>query len=373
MSKPSISKNPVVIYGASGYTGRLIAEFLRQYEIPFIAAGRNKERVEEAMAQVPGIETIEYDVVEVAHDVDSLAELFSGAQVVCNTVGPFIKYGEVAVQAALKAGVHYVDTTGEQCYVLEMKEKYGKLFAEAGLALVPSTAYMYATLEIAAQFVLEEEGIDTLDTGCLVSGVPTYGSTQSIFGLFISDNLYLENDQFKPWEKARGWEINVPGRMLTQLAHPWGGGSLPVWLKDDHRVKNCRQLTAFSDRPMFEGILNLQKHYEENIKPLPADEQLAALSAIGEEMQPGMPPRENMLQHRCVDFAIGSGTAKSRQCVIRSGPGYLQTGALQAAAAHKLLNGGPDKVGFCSPSQAFGHRYLLGALKNFFPVEVEIS
>ncbi|WP_101760113.1 trans-acting enoyl reductase family protein [Oceanicoccus sp. KOV_DT_Chl] len=366
------TKNPVVIYGASGYTGRLIAEYLREYEIPFIAAGRDKAKVEEAMTHVPGIETAQFEVAEVSHDVDALAELFAGAQVVCNTVGPFIKYGEVAVQAALKAGVHYLDTTGEQCFLIDMKKKYGKQFADAGLVLVPSMAYMYATQEIAAQIVLEEDGIDSLDTGLLASGVPTYGSTQSIFGMFITDNLYLENDQFVPWEKARGWEINVPGRMMTQLAHPWGGGSLPVWFKDDCRVKNCRQLTSFTNRPMFEQIIELQKHYEANIKQLPEAEQLAALSAIGEQMQPGMPPRENMLQHRAIDFAMGVGTAGSRTCVIRTGPGYLQTGVLQAAAAHKLINNGPDTSGFCSPAQALGYRYLLGALKNFFPVEVDV-
>jgi len=43
-----MSKKPVVVYGASGYTGRLVAEALRNYQIPFIAAGRNKARLEEA-------------------------------------------------------------------------------------------------------------------------------------------------------------------------------------------------------------------------------------------------------------------------------------------------------------------------------------
>ena len=39
-----MSKKPVIIYGASGYTGRLVCEFLRQYQIPFIAAGRDADR-----------------------------------------------------------------------------------------------------------------------------------------------------------------------------------------------------------------------------------------------------------------------------------------------------------------------------------------
>jgi hypothetical protein len=368
-----MSKQPAIIYGASGYTGRLVAEYLREYDIPFIAAGRNQARVEEAMAQVPGIETAQYEVKEVAHDVDALAELFSGAKVVCNTVGPFSQFGETAIEAALKAGVHYIDTTGEQAYMLAAKEKFGEAYEAAGLALVPSTAYMYVTSEIAAQIVLEEGGIDSLDVGLLAAGVPTYGSTQTIFDMLQSEHFYLQDDQLVPWQKARGFEMQVPGRMMTQLSHPWGGGSLPAWFQDDYRVKNLRQLTAFDNRPMFEKILELQTHYEQNLKQLPKEEQLEALSAIADQMQPGMPPRENMLKHRCVDFALGRGTAGTRRCVIRSGPGYLQTGVFQAAMAHKLIHAGPDKVGFASPCQAAGHHYLLGALKSFLPVDVEVQ
>jgi short subunit dehydrogenase-like uncharacterized protein len=77
-----MSQKPVVVYGASGYTGRLVAEALRNYQIPFIAAGRNKARLEEAMALVPGIETAEYEIVEVNHDLESLTDLFTGSQVV---------------------------------------------------------------------------------------------------------------------------------------------------------------------------------------------------------------------------------------------------------------------------------------------------
>ena len=55
MSK--LNNKPVVVYGASGYTGRLVCEFLRQYGLPFIAAGRDAKRVQEVMDKVPGIET----------------------------------------------------------------------------------------------------------------------------------------------------------------------------------------------------------------------------------------------------------------------------------------------------------------------------
>jgi len=63
---------PVVVYGAAGFSARLIIEFLREYHVPFVAAGRNRARIEEVLAHVPGIGTADYEVVEVAHEVDAL-------------------------------------------------------------------------------------------------------------------------------------------------------------------------------------------------------------------------------------------------------------------------------------------------------------
>ena len=60
-----MSKRPVVLYGASGFSGRLIAEFLREYNVPFIAAGRNQKKLQEVLSRVPGIETADYEIAQV--------------------------------------------------------------------------------------------------------------------------------------------------------------------------------------------------------------------------------------------------------------------------------------------------------------------
>ena len=52
-----MTSKPVIVYGASGYTGRLVCEYLREYNIPFVAAGRDEARIAEALDNVPGIET----------------------------------------------------------------------------------------------------------------------------------------------------------------------------------------------------------------------------------------------------------------------------------------------------------------------------
>ena len=79
------NKKPVVIYGVTGYTGRLVAEYCREYNIPFVAAGRNGASIKDVLSKVPGIETASYDIVEVKeHTVASLRSLVKGAKVMLN-------------------------------------------------------------------------------------------------------------------------------------------------------------------------------------------------------------------------------------------------------------------------------------------------
>ena len=103
------SKKPVVLYGASGFSGRLVAEFLREFNVPFLAAGRDRAKIQDVMNHVPGIETADYEVRETAGSLDDLVKIFTGARVVCNTVGPFLYHGPRVIEASLKAGCHYLD------------------------------------------------------------------------------------------------------------------------------------------------------------------------------------------------------------------------------------------------------------------------
>lgn len=368
-----MSKKPVIVYGASGYTGRLVAESLRNYQIPFIAAGRDRARVEEAMMLVPGIETAQYEVVEVKHELDSLVELFSGAQVVCNTVGPFLYFGPLVVEACARAQAHYLDTTGENSFIDDVARDFGDQYEANGKVLAPCAAYMYTPLEIAAHIVLETPGIDTLEAVCSPTGTPTFGSTQTIFSMFQTSDraFYLENNQRVIWPAARGYETIVPDRPQALFAHNWGGGSLPLYFENDPRVINCRTVTAFTNRELMEQVTAMQQMYETEIKSLAPEEQQAKLAEIGQSMQPGMPPRENPLVHRNIDVVHGRGSTVAASCIIRSVNPYQMTGVIQAAAANYLIGGRQLSAGFSSVCQAVGYREMLGQIQTFGLCQVE--
>jgi short subunit dehydrogenase-like uncharacterized protein len=360
-----MSKKPVVLYGASGFSGRLVAEFLREYNVPFIAAGRNRAKIEEVMSRVPGIETANYEIAEVGNSVDELAKLFTGSKVVCNTVGPFLYNGPRVIEASLKAGCHYLDISGEQAWIREVAEKWGEKFAQKGLLAGPATAYMSATSEIAVQMCLETPGIDTIETASLFKGIPTFGSTQTIFAVIQTEAFYLEQNQYKPWPLGTSHEVVIPSSVETQLALPWGGFPHPVWYKDHPQVANVRSMGGILDRQLMENVLATEKYYEKEIRPLSKEERERKLAEMASSVQSGTPPRENSREQRTMDLVCARGTTAFARCVIFGACCYRQTGLVQAFAAHNLIHSSPRKAGFASPSAAFGHRELLGALESY--------
>jgi short subunit dehydrogenase-like uncharacterized protein len=354
----------VVVYGANGFSGRLIAEYLREYNVPFIAAGRNRARIQEVMQQVPGIETADYAIAEGGCSVDALAELFAGATVVCNTVGPLIYHGPKVIEACWKAGCHYIDISGEQTWLREVSQTWSEKFAAKGLLAAPGMAFMSAVSDAAARLCLETAAIDTLETLTMFKGIPTFGSTQTIFAGISTDAYYLEQNQYKLWPRATSYEVVVPGCIQTQLALAWGGFPHPVWFKNHPQVANVRSLGGLLDRQIMQTVAATEKHFEENIRPLPKEEQERQLAAMASSVQGSTPPRENPREQRTIDVVVGRGTTDFAQCVVFGTCAYRQTGLLQAYAAHSLIRTPPRKVGFASPAEAFGHCEILRMIES---------
>ena len=363
-----MTDKPVIVYGASGYTGRLICEYLREYNVPFLALGRDEGKVNSAMDKnVAGIETARYEVATTEHTVEALAKLFRGASVVCNTVGPFARYGPEVVEACLAAGVHYLDTTGEQDWMIVCDEKYGADFAAAGLLLAPGVAHMYTTGEIAAQLCLEQPGLDTLDIAVFWGGSPTIASTQTILvNAAMSTAHFLQQNEYQAWDPEAGlYQLAIPGQHELALALPWGGTSHPVWFRRDPRVANVRALGGVFNKALMQGVPQIVAAALEATKDMDPDAKYAALDATAAQVMNQMPPRENPRLNKSVDSVHASGPLGRAHCVIHGNSNYKQTGLLQAYAAYSLLQQPPRRNGFASGCQAFGHRELLGVLRSF--------
>lgn len=132
----------LLLFGATGFTGGLTAEYLAGRAGPecrWAVAGRSGDRLRELRARleesVPGGSLP--DLVEARlDDVASLRAMAASARVVATTVGPFAEYGEPVVAACVAEGSHYADITGEPDFVARVVETHGAAAAAAGLRLV---------------------------------------------------------------------------------------------------------------------------------------------------------------------------------------------------------------------------------------------
>lgn len=352
---------PVVVYGASGYTGKLIAWHLAEARIPFIAAGRSRERLEAQMARVPELAFAAYEIREATHDVAALTELFAGAKIVCNVSGPFMQLGEPVVEAALAAGCHYLDTTGETDWMAHVRDRYGERFRAAGLLLAPACSYMWAAGNLAAEIALETPGVDSLDILYLADSSTSVASTKSFLRMCTKPQYYLEHDELVMWPYATAYEVRSPDQHRLFKALPWGGGGEPIWYRDDPRVTNCTVLVGFKNQTLFGGILKVLEDFERDHRHLDVQAQEAITNEIGGKITEVEPDRENPSRNRSVISCIGRGDMAGVTVTLRGNSPYLQTGALVAEASRRILDGRLRASGFSSPGKAFGARAILNA------------
>jgi short subunit dehydrogenase-like uncharacterized protein len=137
----------VVLFGATGFTGQLTAEYLARHapaETRWALAGRNQSKLEGVRRQLAAIDARFAELPLLHADVnnpDSLAAVAEAARVVITTVGPYIHYGEPLVAACAAAGTDYVDLTGEPEFVDLMYLRHNDRAQQSGARLVHSCGF----------------------------------------------------------------------------------------------------------------------------------------------------------------------------------------------------------------------------------------
>ena len=138
----------VVLYGASGFTGSLAAQYLAEHpQQPRVAfAGRNEAKIRGVMDKLTGVSKERLDSIGVikasAEDMDSIKSMVAQASVVINMVGPYALYkGFELAQAAAEAGTGYVDLTGEGSVYQRIQRELHDVAKRTHAAIVPSSGF----------------------------------------------------------------------------------------------------------------------------------------------------------------------------------------------------------------------------------------
>jgi short subunit dehydrogenase-like uncharacterized protein len=159
----------IVLFGATGYTGRLTAEAMVERGMKPVLAARSRDKLDALADELGGdLETQPADV----GDPPSVAALVEEGDVLVTTVGPFARWGQPAAAAATTKRAHYIDSTGEPAFVREVFERYGPAAESAGIAMLTAMGYDWVPGNLAGALALDRAGelATRVDVGYFLTG-----------------------------------------------------------------------------------------------------------------------------------------------------------------------------------------------------------
>lgn len=163
----------LVLFGATGFTGSLVAEYLAGHAPPSLRwalAGRSREKLEAVrqslgMAQ-PRLAELPLLVAD-SHDRASLDRVAQEARVVCTTVGPYALHGAELVAACVDAGTHYCDLTGEVHFIRRMIDAHHERAQQTGARIVHCAGFDSIPSDLGC-LMLQEHALATFGAPCNV-------------------------------------------------------------------------------------------------------------------------------------------------------------------------------------------------------------
>ena len=168
MPDQNTRSHDIVVLGATGFTGRLTAEYLAKNapaDCRWALAGRNQEKLEQVRSGLAEIDPKLAELPLLSADVtdpESLRAVAESARVVITTVGPYLEYGEPLVAACAAAGTDYVDLTGEPEFVDRMYLEHHEAAVTSGARIVHCCGFDSIPHDLGVLFTVKQ----------LPSGVP---------------------------------------------------------------------------------------------------------------------------------------------------------------------------------------------------------
>jgi short subunit dehydrogenase-like uncharacterized protein len=345
----------VLLFGATGYTGRLTAHSLARRGASFVVAGRDETKLR-ALQDETGAEDAR---VAAVGDVDSLTKALSDVRVLITCVGPFMKLGRTAVDAALRAGVHYIDSTGEGPFIRDLIDHRHDDALRAGIAIAPAMGFDEVPGDVVAS--MATRGIDNAElvlTYALPSAASA-GTLRSVLDIIASPGQWVVDGTRTPIRAGRAdrWAPMPPP------LGPRRGTAFPLAI--GHLAPLHLDLTTFKTF----------------VTVGPAERLGLKAFAPALRLGLGIPGGRTLLE-RLIDRApegpgeaarstskftiLGEalGTNAWRNVVVSGTDPYGLTSELLAAAALRMAEAGYDGAGVMSPVQAAGLDLLRNELEK---------
>ena len=363
----------IVVFGASGYTGRLVAEYLaKEYsgdDLSWAMAGRSLDKLATVRKEMDISEDVALLEVNVA-DADSVQQMVTACKVVITTVGPYQLYGDELVKQCAEHGTDYVDLTGEPSWMHGTIGRYSAAAKASGARIVHSCGFDSIPFDLGV-FTLQEHAI--AKTGNPVATVK--GRVRAMNGGFsggtiasmratmasVANNPEIIQVLTNPFALTEGFTgPEQPAGAAPQYDEELSSWSAPFIMapintKNIHRSNFLLGHRYGTDFRYDEMLLTGDGDQGKATAEFVAKDDSVAKS----ELQPGDGPTKEERENGNYD-AIFAGISSDGELIISSvqgdrDPGYGSTSKMLAEAAMCLLKN-PELAsgGLWTPAAALG-------------------
>jgi short subunit dehydrogenase-like uncharacterized protein len=366
-TEASSQDGPIAVYGATGFTGGLIARELKRRRAEFLIAGRDRGKLERLSAELGGVRFQQVSL----DDPAGLREMLEPCSVVAACAGPFTLHGEPVVEAAVETATHYLDTTGEQGFMRMVFERYGKRAADKGVALVSGMGFDYAPGDLIAALTAEGMGpLEEIVVAYWVHGfAPTHGTALSGLEIVRGGDSVWSDGGWRPAPRSADggrWRFPDPIGELRMLRYPAGEQITVPRHVETARVRTLLNGMVVPPRLMPLAVISSPLLGLAMRTPL----RQAAGALI--KRLPAAPSEENRKASRFTISCEAQGKAGSRRGAVRGSDVYGLTAASVAHGALLCADPAYDRSGALAPAQAFDPASFLAALTELgVSVEVE--
>ena len=346
----------IVLFGATGYTGRLTAEAMVERGLRPVLAARNKGKLDALAGELAadGIETMTADVT----DPPSVAALVESGDVLVTTVGPFARWGQPAAGAATTVGAHYLDSTGEPVFIREVFERYGPPAEQAGIGMLTAMGYDWVPGNLAGALALDRAGelATRVDVGYFItgSGSMSGGTRASLVGAVTAPAFGYRNGRVQSERGAKRVRSFPVGS--KELAAVSVGSSEHFTLpRLAPRLSEVNTYLGWFG-PASRGMQAISACTSVAMK-LPGAEQLwnaaAGRFVHGSTGGPDAEARAKGGSH-IVGMAYDAAGRRLSEVHLKGIDGYTFTGRMLAWAAERAASVGLKGAGALGPVDAFG-------------------
>ncbi len=358
----SRQRGPIAVYGATGYTGKLVAAELAASGADYVLAGRSAEKLDALAEDLGG--SVETRAVAL-DDPEGLRDLLTPCAAVIACAGPFSVHGEPVLEAAVDTATHYLDTTGEQTWMRTAFEDYGPRAHSAGTTVIPAMGFDYVPGDMIA--ALTAQGMGEVDEVVLAYSVAGFGMTR---GTQLS-GLEMVGGGDVEWRKLKWMPADQSvGRGTYLFPEPIGRQRM-VRYPAGEQITVPRHVATRQVRTMITASTLAPSPLARALPALTRSTGLAMRTplrkAVG-KMISRLPEGPKLEDRQAARFTIVCDVIRggdARRGVIRGSDVYGMTAAAITAGAIIAARGGISATGALAPSQAFEPAEFLTSLDRF--------